>query len=316
MKNFTKYAYGIIGFTLVAFMILLNGCTSPDTTTGKLAYQSKDYTKAEEYLERGLSLDKEDAEGWYMLGYSQVELGLQMNDYKKIDKAETSFQNCQRITSNYGGYIFNFWVDKFNASAEYFKSGNKAGQDTSLANRNYREAIKFSYTATKILPDTLKSYRIMGLSYYAMGDLDKGIETYANIISKPNSNNDDIETYAEIMYNKGLVQRNALQYEISINTFEAVTKIKGLAKDNTYYEGSVLNLGISNYQLALKTSQENGDFKPFLTKCTVFLEPLAKSTKNKKILEQTYQFLEESFAALGNEAKSTEYKTLREGLNK
>ena len=95
MKNFTKYAYGIIGFTLVAFMILLNGCTSPDTTTGKLAYQSKDYTKAEEYLERGLSLDKEDAEGWYMLGYSQVELGLQMNDYKKIDKAETSFQNCQ-----------------------------------------------------------------------------------------------------------------------------------------------------------------------------------------------------------------------------
>ena len=156
----------------------------------------------------------------------------------------------------------------------------------------------------------------MGLSYYAMGDLDKGIETYANIISKPNSNNDDIETYAEIMYNKGLVQRNALQYEISINTFEAVTKIKGLAKDNTYYEGSVLNLGISNYQLALKTSQENGDFKPFLTKCTVFLEPLAKSTKNKKILEQTYQFLEESFAALGNEAKSTEYKTLREGLNK
>ena len=46
MKNFTSYAAGILGFTLIAVMILLNGCTSPDTTTGKLAYQSKDYAKA------------------------------------------------------------------------------------------------------------------------------------------------------------------------------------------------------------------------------------------------------------------------------
>src|SRR5580765_4034844 len=99
-RNYKMSLYKRIGlFLLLAAFVSVtayySGCASAESTTGKLAFQQQDYKKAEVELKKGLGIDPKDDEGWYMLGYSQVELG-------KYDDAQKSFQQSLAISKNYG----------------------------------------------------------------------------------------------------------------------------------------------------------------------------------------------------------------------
>ena len=74
MKLFRIFTV-LLSLTLATGFIYFSGCTSAESTTGKLAFSQKDYVKAEVELKKGLLIDKNDAEGWFMLGYSQIENG-------------------------------------------------------------------------------------------------------------------------------------------------------------------------------------------------------------------------------------------------
>lgn len=280
---------------LIAFIsagFYLAGCSSAQSTTGKLAFKEKDYVKAEAELTKGLQIDKNDAEGWYMLGVSQVELG-------KYAAAEQSFKTSLSINKNYAPEIQAYWVEKFNAGVTSYNSGIdlvKRGDSTAYI-RAFRTSLNNLLAANIITADSVKVIQLIGDAYFYMGNKDSALYYYEAAIAKSKSP-DDANQIARIIYDSGVQQLNNDQHEAAIGTFGKVMAIPYLPKDNKYYELSALYSGVANYRMAEKVSKDNGDFKPYLQKTIDALEPVAASSKNKDILTDAYKFLAESYAGL------------------
>lgn len=275
------------------------GCTSAELTTGKLAYQQKDFLKAEQELTKGLMIDKSDDEGWYMLGYSQIEIG-------KYEEAKTSFKTALSISNKYADYIRNYWIDKFNAGINAFNGGTKSlgRKDSVSATRNFTNALFYFKGASCITPDSISAYQMMGDCYSYLGKPDSALLMYTGILDKSKSKADAI-MIAKILYMSGMKAREAEQWEKAIEIFTKATEIPYLPKDNTYYENSLFNIGFSHYQIATKLATENkGDFKPSLSESVKVLEPLTTSSKDNTILVNTYEILYNAYDALGMSEKA------------
>lgn len=284
--------------TFSSFIYLI-GCSPAETTTGKLAYQQKDWEKAEKELKKGLAIDKNDAEAWYMLAYSQVELS-------KFDEATKSFENARKLTNTYDNLIKNYWIDKYNAGIQDFNSGTKAlgGKDTELANKYFSNAINYFTACTSIIPDSITAYQIIADSYTYMGQPDKALQIYTDILDKSKSKEDAV-MIAKIMYQSGIKARQTEDYEKSIEIFKQIIGINYLPKDNQYYESSLFNIGFSNYQIAVKMASDNkGDYKPYLNETVKYLEQVASTSKNKELLSDTYEILYNAYDALGQKEKA------------
>jgi tetratricopeptide (TPR) repeat protein len=280
---------------LIAFIsagLYLAGCSSAQSTTGKLAFKEKDYVKAEAELTKGLQIDKNDAEGWYMLGVSQIELG-------KYAAAEQSFKTSLSINKNYAPEIQAYWVEKFNQGVTNYNTGIELVKknDSTGYVRAFRTSLNNLLAANVITPDSVKVTQLIGDAYFYMGNKDSALYYYESAISKSKSP-DDANQIARIIYDSGVQQLNGDQHEAAISTFGKVMAIPYLPKDNKYYELSALYSGVANYRMAEKVSKENGDFKPYLQKTIDALEPVAASSKNKDILTDAYKFLAESYAGL------------------
>ena len=64
---------------------------------------------------KGLAIDQTDDEGWYMLGYSQIESS-------KFEDAHNSFKKSLSISNNYTTSINNYWIEKYNSGTKDFKT--------------------------------------------------------------------------------------------------------------------------------------------------------------------------------------------------
>ncbi len=290
-------------FVVSAFIIVISvyflGCTSAELTTGKLAYQQKDFVKAEAELKKGLQIDKTDAEGWYMLGYSQIELG-------KFEEAKTSFQTSLSISNKFADYIRNYWIDKYNAGINAFNGGTKSlgRKDSVGATRNFNDALHYFKSCASITPDSIASYQMMGDCYAYLGKSDSALMMYESILGKSKSKEDAIMV-ARILYQSGMKSREVEQWDKAIEIFKKATEIPYLPKDNTYYENSVFNIGFANYQIATKIAAENkGDYKPNLKEAVNILEPLVASSKDNAILVNSYEILYNAYDALGMSDKA------------
>lgn len=306
MKAYKKGFVFFTGVLITFFLLGFFGCSSPELTTGKLAFQQKDFVKAEENLRKGLEVDKSDAEGWYMLGVCQTEIG-------KYEEARTSFQNSLKISNVYADELFDYWLLKYKASVDFFN--NAVGKDSASTYKNLTEAIKYATAASYIMPDSLESYRIIGDSYYYMQDYENSAANYKIAHSKTNSEEDAI-SLAKAYYKSGLEKRILNQYDESIAIFRKALDVTNLPKDNIYYESSLLNIGINYYMEALEISKtEGGDYKSKLAEAVKYFEPL-KSSANKDFLKDVYEYLYNSYQALGDDAKSEEIMKLKEELIK
>ena len=303
-KNFV-FLYGVLAMiVLLGFM----GCSSPELTTGKLAFAQKDFVKAEENLRKGLETDKSDAEGWYMLGVCQTEL-------EKYDQAKVAFKNSLNISNAYADELFDYWLLKYKASVDYFN--NAVGKDSATTYNNLAKAVKYATAASNIIPDSLESYRIIGDAYYYMKDNEKFLSSYEYVYGKSKSV-EDAEKYAKANYLIGLDQRLNEKFDESIKTFKKVTEISNLPKDNLYYESSMLNIGINYYQEALEISKKEGsDYKPVLMQSLKYFEPLLSSKNTKDIRNDAlFEYLIAVYNGLGDSAKEEEMKKLKEELIK
>ncbi|MFA5405228.1 MAG: tetratricopeptide repeat protein, partial [Ignavibacteria bacterium] len=275
------------------------GCTSAELTTGKLAYQQRDYVKAEQELKKGLEIDKSNDEGWFMLGYSQIELG-------KFEEAKVSFKTALSISNKYADYIRNYWIDKYNAGISAFNAGTKSlgSKDSINADRNFRNALHYFKGATCITPDSISAFQIMGDCYTYLNKPDSALLIYTGILDKSKSKADAI-MIAKILYMSGMKVREVDQWEKAIEIFTKATEIPYLPKDNTYFENSLFNIGFSHYQIATKIASENkGDFKPSLNEAIKVLEPLSTSSKDNTILTNTFEILYNAYDALGMPEKA------------
>jgi tetratricopeptide (TPR) repeat protein len=308
MKVFKNILAGVMSLGLIALFVTIYGCTSAETTTGKLAFQQKDFDKAAIELAKGLQIDKQDSEGWYMLGVSLIQVGINSGDYSKLPEGKKAIDEALKLNPGYGDEVLAFWGLNFNSAVNYFNEGAKSVNqgDTLGAKRNFDRALLYSTAAVNIIPDSLEGFRIMGDIKYINGSSDEAVKIYETVFEKSKSSA-DASILAKYYYEKGLKHRQAEQYDDAIKMFGKALEIPGIAKDNKYYEFSAFNMGISYYQKASKIALENsGDYKPLLVECVKYLEPLSKTAKDKGLLKDVYEFLVNAYDALGDDAKKEE----------
>ncbi|HAY32598.1 MAG TPA: tetratricopeptide repeat protein [Ignavibacteria bacterium] len=283
----------VIFLSVIAYCF--QGCSSAQSTTGKLAFAQKDYIKAESELKKGLAIDQNDDEGWYMLGYSQVELG-------KYDEAQKSFQKSLSISKNFSPNIQSYWVEKFNAGARDFQSGIEAEEKKNMdaAKGFYNSALKSFEASSVIFPDSLKSFSAMGETYLALGNSDKALVIFNDIASK-SSNQEDAERVAKILFESGLGMMSTNNFTAASEMFKKIMAIKNLPKDNEYYETSAYNNGLALAKLGEESrlKDEDGNYKDYFNEALVTLEPMKTNLKKKELEKQIYELLISVYANLG-----------------
>jgi len=291
----------VVLFVISAMSLYLGGCAPAETTTGKLAYQQKDWEKAEKELTKGVAIDKNDAEAWYMLGYSQVELG-------KYAEAQKSFKTVLSLSRDYDNLIKNYWIDKYNAGIKDYNDGTKAlgKKDTSSSNAYFQRTIKTMNAAIAIMPDSAAAYQLMADSYNYMGQSDKALEIYQSVLDKSKSKEDAIQI-ARIMYQNGIKARQSEEYEKALGIFNRIIPIPFLPKDNIYYESSLFNIGFANYQIAVKKASDGkgkSEYEPYLKEAVKSIEQVVATSKDKALLKDSYEILYNAYDALGEKAKA------------
>lgn len=299
-----------IGLIISSAAIYYMGCASAESTTGKLAFQQQDYQKAEVELKKGLQVDKTDDEGWYMLGFSQIQIG-------KYDDAKKSFEECKKISSNYNDKITAFWIEKFNAGAAEFKGGIDAEsrKDSASAQNYYKNALRQFEASYAINPDSLKSLKAIGESYLALGERDKAKEIFTEILSKSKTK-EDAEKVAAILFDAGLGMMQVENYSDAAAVFKNIVNIPALPKDDPYSETSAYNVGLAyaKWGEKMRTEDENSNYKEKFSEALVYLEPLTTGLKTKKLEPQLWELLVSVYANLGMNEKAQDALNKKDSL--
>jgi len=300
----------MISLAIVSSSIYNMGCASAESTTGKLAFQQQDFQKAEVELKKGLAVDQKDDEGWYMLGYSQIELG-------KFDEAQKSFKKSLSISNNFGDAIKRYWVEKFNSGAKEFQAGIEAENKKDKENSKlyYQNALKSFQASSAIFPDSLKSYSAMGETYLALGQNEKALEILNDIASKSNSK-EAAERVARILFESGLGMMQTNNYTSATQTFKKVLSLNSLPTDNPYYETSAYNaaLGLAKMGEEMRTKDDQSDYKGKFSEALVYLEPLSLNLKKKDLEPQVWDLLISVYANLGMTDKAQDALKKKESL--
>ncbi|HMQ68720.1 MAG TPA: tetratricopeptide repeat protein [Ignavibacteria bacterium] len=301
-------------FTLIIFTgtVYYLGCSSAESTTGKLAFQQQDYVKAEQELKKGLAIDTKDDEGWYMLGYSQIELG-------KLKEARESFEKSLAISNLYGDKILALWVDKYNRGAKAFQNGIDAenNKDMSSAKNYFQDALMDFQSSAAIIPDSLKSLSAVGQTYLALGEKDNAI-TILNDIAAKSTNPEDAILVAKVLFETGLALMQQNSIDAAVGTFTKVTTIPHLPKDNPYYETSAYNLALALAKSGenMRVADENSNYKEKFSEALVYLEPLTVNLKKKDLEPQIYELLVTVYANLDMTDKAKDALDKKNSLQK
>lgn len=302
----------IFALTIFSGTVYYLGCSSAESTTGKLAFQQQDYIKAEQELKKGLAIDTKDDEGWYMLGYSQIELG-------KLDEAKESFKKCKAISNLYDDKILALWVDKYNRGAKDFQNGIDAEdkKDVTGAKSYFQSALLDFQASSAIIPDSLKSLSAIGQTYLALGDKEQAISILNEIAAK-SVNPEDAILVAKVLFETGLALMQQNSIEPAIGTFTKVLTIPHLPKDNPYYETSSYNLALALAKSGenMRIADENSNYKEKFSEALIYLEPLTLNLKKKDLEPQIYELLVTVYANLDMTDKAKDALEKKNSLQK
>ncbi|HRE40840.1 MAG TPA: tetratricopeptide repeat protein [Ignavibacteria bacterium] len=303
-----KFINSILLLTFLSFGIYIYGCASAETTTGKLAYQQKDYAKAEVELKKGLQKNANDGEAWYMLGVSQIELG-------KYSDARLSFEKVRSLSPQYSQDAFSYWALKYNEGINSFNAGTKSlgSKDSVNAARNFRQGLEKFNAAVNILPDSVSTYQLIADSYLYLGQNDSALAIYESIIEKTKSPSDALGI-ARVLYQSGVISMTAEKYDDAISIFNKIKNLSFLDKKSEYYEVALFNLGLANYK-KLESTSDNATMTILSQNMVDNLEPLTMQTENKDLLKDSYQLLVVAYDVLGNDAKRDDAQSKYNALN-
>jgi tetratricopeptide (TPR) repeat protein len=306
MKLFRIFTV-LLSLTLATGFVYFSGCTSAESTTGKLAFSQKDYKKAEVELKKGLVIDKNDAEGWYMLGYSQIENG-------NYADSKESFANARRLSAEYNDRIVQYWIDKYNAGAQAFSDAVKKND----AN-GYKSALNYFEAAYNIQPDSTKGVEALGRVYFAMGNKDKALSIFEEVIAKTNSKESAIRV-ASILFDEGSALLTLKKNDDAAATFQRILNISALPKDDQYYEVSAYNYGLAKVKAAEELKAVNPDdakIKSYYMDALTVIEPLSQTNiGNKDIKPRVWDLLVVLYGNTGQTDKATDAYKKAEELKK
>jgi tetratricopeptide (TPR) repeat protein len=283
----------------LAFAIYVMGCASAETTTGKLAFQQRDYVKAEIELEKGLQKNPNDAEAWYMLGYSQFQNG-------KMNAAHVSLTKAASLSPTYKPYLIEMWGLGINEGVKVLNRGvdffNK--KDSLKARSEFLRARDYFSFAKGVNPDSIQSYQFLADAYTLLGHNDSALALYDFILARTSSA-EDAERAAKLLYNSATNAAQNKDYTNAAIIYDRILNITGLPKTNEYYIGTLFDAGYNQYQIAL-TKESKSEYEPYLRKSLEYLEPYTLVSNNKETLKSSYLILIEVYEALNMDDKKAD----------
>jgi len=145
-----------VALSVVTLFMALTGfdCASTEMTTAKVAMQSKDYKKAEEYLKKETAARPQNGEAWVLLGdlYNQQERYVDMaNAYDKALAAQPPItgDNMAKVAID----RYNAWLSKYNSAQKNY------------AAKSYDQALRDLDTAVMLRPEYADNVLLRGLVY-------------------------------------------------------------------------------------------------------------------------------------------------------
>lgn len=294
-----KFASILLSVFALCFAIYVMGCASAETTTGKLAFQQKDYVKAEMELEKGLQKNPNDAEAWYMLGVSQYNIG-------KITAAGVSLKKAASLSPTYGPYVLEMWGKGLNDGVDVLNLGinfvNK--KDSLKASGEFARARDYFVFSRTLIPDSIQSYQYLADAYTLLGNSDSALVLYDYILSKTSSQEDAVRA-AKLLYNSATTAMQNKNYTDAAMLYDKILSISSLPKSNEYYIGTLFDAGYNQYKLA-EGKTVKAEYEPYLLKSLQYLEPYTQVSTNKETLKSAYEILIVVYDALNMDDKKTD----------
>ena len=172
MKRYTPLAFllaAALYISITAFQ-----CGSAEMTSAKLYRDQKQYDKAEASCLKELAKNDKNEEAWYILGQVRYEV----KKYAGMNEAFTKALQVSDVhKADVNKYRVAAWASSVNDGVTWFNKGRDSSQ-------YFPQALESFKTAIGIEPDSGKTYQLLGMTYYAMNDLDNAVANYEIALKK------------------------------------------------------------------------------------------------------------------------------------
>ena len=195
---------------------------------GHLYYNSSDYNKAIESLDKAIEIKPDYAGAWY-------NKGIVLGKLKHPDEALKAFDKAIEITPNYT----DAWYNKGVALGELGR---------------YKEALKAYDKAIKIKPNYANAWHNKGVVLIYLKKYNEAVKCFDKAIElKPD--------FAEAWYNKGVALGNLVKHDEAVKCYDKAIEIKPDDANSWFVKGFTLG-ELGEYDEAIKCFDEGIEIKP------------------------------------------------------
>jgi len=225
-------------------------CGSPEMEGAKLAIQQKNFTRAQELIEKEVTTNPKNEDAWFVLGQVRIELN-------NLPKAFEAFDQANSIGSLHSSEIhtikLRLWVKFLNEGATFSSLAQKGNKDSSDIYKHL--ALDRFQKAIVVNKDSSVTYRNLGIAYFSLNNRDSALLAWhkAMELDKSFSTAYDI---AREHYNEAVQLRETGQSEKSKNEFTAAINVLNEAK---VYTNTDAQLQSQSDDILLSSYLETGD---------------------------------------------------------
>jgi len=171
MKKYTIFA--ILALFLTSIFIFTGfQCSSQEMTSAKLYIQRSEWASAEKSLIQEVAKNPQNAEAWYLLGTTRMQL---INYMGAIEAFDNSLKNSNEFAEKIAQAKKYIWGQSLNAGVNYFNKSISASADSAALLR--KQAIEYYNTALYVNPDSVITYQNLAVAQHANGNYDDEINT-------------------------------------------------------------------------------------------------------------------------------------------
>lgn len=155
--------------------ILMQGfqCASPEFTTAKLAMKNREYEKAEEYFNKEVQKNPQNAEAWALLAESRMFLKRYQESNEAANQALNNSKNDQKILIQIMQLKNKLWIDTYSSAIDNINKYYKTKDDKAI-----NQALNDINTAIMINPMIFEFNYIKGTILETMNDQESAVKEY------------------------------------------------------------------------------------------------------------------------------------------
>ncbi len=171
MKKYTIFVSLIL---ILLSIIIFTGfqCASQEMTSAKLYIQRSEWASAEKSLTQEVAKNPQNAEAWYLLGTTRMQL---VNYIGAIEAFDNSLKNSNEYAEKITQAKKYIWGQSLNAGVNYFNKSISAPADSAALLR--KQAIEYYNTALFVNPDSIITYQNLAVAQHADGNYNAEINT-------------------------------------------------------------------------------------------------------------------------------------------